>query len=140
MIPHRPPFLFVDKIIDITEIKITTEKKVNSNESFFKGHYPGNPIMPGVLVCEAVIQSGAILVFSTYKNSGTSQIGSKGVPVLTRIKDVKFKNIVRPNDLLLIQVELAEKIGGVYFMKGVARVNGKVAVRLEFAVASTNVD
>ena len=130
----------MDKIIDITEIKITTEKKVNSNEFFFKGHYPGNPIMPGVLVCEAVIQSGAILVFSTYKNSGTSQIGSKGVPVLTRIKDVKFENIVRPNDLLLIQVELAEKIGGVYFMKGVARVNGKVAVRLEFAVTSTNGD
>ena len=130
----------MDQIIDITEIKITTEKKVNSNESFFKGHYPGNPIMPGVLVCEAVIQSGAILVFSTYKNSGTSQIGSKGVPVLTRIKDVKFENIVRPNDLLLIEVELAEKIGGVYFMKGVARVNGKVAVRLEFAVTSTNGD
>ncbi len=139
MIPHRPPFLFVDQIIDITEIKITTEKRVKSNESFFKGHYPGNPIMPGVLVCEAVFQSGAILVSSTYKNSVTLT-DSKGVPVLTRIKDVKFKNIVRPNDLLQIQVELAEKIGGAYFMKGIARVDGKVAVRVEFAVTIANVD
>ncbi|MEE9164792.1 MAG: 3-hydroxyacyl-ACP dehydratase FabZ [Nitrospinota bacterium] len=139
LIPHRPPFLFVDQIIDITEIKITTEKRVKSNESFFKGHYPGNPIMPGVLVCEAVFQSGAILVSSTYKNSVTLT-DSKGVPVLTRIKDVKFKNIVRPNDLLQIQVELAEKIGGAYFMKGIARVDGKVAVRVEFAVTIANVD
>ncbi len=140
MIPHRPPFLFVDQIIDITKIKITTEKRVKSNEPFFKGHYPGNPIMPGVLVCEAIFQSGAVLVSSTYKNSGTSAIDSKGVPVLTRIKDVKFKNIVRPNDLLQIQVELAERIGGAFFMKGVAMVDGKVAVRVEFAVTIANVD
>ena len=128
----------MDQIIDITKIKITTEKRVKSNESFFKGHYPGNPIMPGVLVCEAVFQSGAILVSSTQKKSSTSEIDSKGVPVLTRIKDVKFKNMVRPDDLLRIQVELAEKIGGAYFMKGVARVDGKVAVRVEFAVALIN--
>jgi len=140
LIPHRPPFLFVDQIIDITKIKITTEKRVKSNEPFFKGHYPGNPIMPGVLVCEAIFQSGAVLVSSTYKNSGTSAIDSKGVPVLTRIKDVKFKNIVRPNDLLQIQVELAERIGGAFFMKGVAMVDGKVAVRVEFAVTIANVD
>jgi len=140
LIPHRPPFLFVDQIIDITGLKITTEKRVKSNEFFFKGHYPGNPIMPGVLVCEAVFQSGAILVTSTYKNSDTPATESKGVPVLTRIKDVKFKNIVRPNDILQIEVELAEKIGGAYFMKGVARVDGKVAVRVEFAVTIANVD
>lgn len=96
--------------------------------------------MPGVLVCEAIFQSGAVLVSSTYKNSGTSAIDSKGVPVLTRIKDVKFKNIVRPNDLLQIQVELAERIGGAFFMKGVAMVDGKVAVRVEFAVTIANVD
>ena len=130
----------MDQIIDITKIKITTEKRVKSNEPFFKGHYPGNPIMPGVLVCEAIFQSGAVLVSSTYKNSGTSAIDSKGVPVLTRIKDVKFKNIVRPNDLLQIQVELAERIGGAFFMKGVAMVDGKVAVRVEFAVTIANVD
>ncbi len=130
----------MDQIVDITEIKITTEKRVKPNESFFKGHYPGNPIMPGVLVCEAVFQSGAMLLSSTCKNSVSSKIESKGVPILTRIKDVKFKNIVRPNDLLQIQVELAEKIGGTCFMKGVARVDGKVAVRVEFAVTIANVD
>tara|TARA_B100002003_G_scaffold227976_1_gene235947 strand:- start:149 stop:541 length:393 start_codon:yes stop_codon:yes gene_type:complete len=130
----------VDQIIDITKEKITTEKRVKFDEPFFKGHYPGNPIMPGVLVCEAVFQSGAILLSSICKDSGTSVIDSKGVPVLTRIKDVKFKNIVRPNNLLQIQVDLAERIGGAYFMKGVAMVDGKVAVRVEFAVTIANVD
>ena len=138
IIPHRPPFLFVDKIIDITGTNISTEKRVKPNESFFKGHYPGNPIMPGVLVCEAVFQSGAILLSSTQKNSGTSKADSKGVPVLTRIKDVKFKNIVRPDDLLQIQVELVEKIGEAYFMNGVARVDGKVVLRAKFTVALIN--
>ncbi len=133
-IPHRPPFLFVDKIIDITRTNISTEKRVKPDESFFKGHFPGNPIMPGVLVCEAVFQSGAILLSNTQKNSGTSKIDSKEVPVLTRIKDVKFKNMVRPDDLLQIQVELVEKIGGAYFMKGVVRIDSKVVVRVEFAV------
>lgn len=90
--------------------------------------------MPGVLICEAVFQSGAILLTSTQKNPGTPEIDSKGVPVLTRIKDVKFKNMVKPDDLLQIQVELVEKIGGAYFMKGVARVDSKVVVRVEFAV------
>ncbi len=130
----------MDQIIDIAGTKIATEKRVKSNEFFFKGHYPGNPIMPGVLVCEAVFQSGAILVTSTYKNSDTPATELKGVPVLTRIKDVKFKNIVRPNDILQIEVELAEKIGGACFMKGVARVDGKVAVRVEFAVTIANID
>lgn len=138
LIPHRPPFLFVDRIAAITDTNITTEKKVKATEPFFLGHYPGNPIMPGVLVCEAVFQSGAILVSQLMKNSRKSAADSKGVPLLTRIKDVKFKKVVRPDDLLQIQVELVEKLKNAYFMKGVARVEGKVAVRVEFAAAMPN--
>ena len=128
----------MDKIIDITETSITTEKRVKCDDFFFQGHYPENPIMPGVLVCEAVFQSGAILISRILKNSGTSAIESEKIPVLTRIKDVKFKSMVRPDDVLQMQVEISEIIGGAFFMKGVAKVDGKVAVRVEFAATLTN--
>jgi len=123
----------VDKIIAITETNVITEKRVKSDEPFFKGHFPENPIMPGVLVCEAVFQSGVILISGILKNAGKPVLESKGLPVLTRIKEVKFKNMVRPDDLLQIEVELVEEIGGAYFMKGMAKVAGKVVLRTEFA-------
>lgn len=63
-IPHRPPFLFVDKVIELTDTKIRAIKAINPEEPFFKGHYPGNPIMPGVLICESIFQTGAILLSS----------------------------------------------------------------------------
>ncbi len=124
----------MDRVVALSESKVTTEKRVNSEEPFFKGHYPGNPVMPGVLICEAIFQSGAILSSKIIKSSDKSEKEFKGVPVLTRIKDVKFKKIVRPDDLLQIEVELVEKVGEAFFMRGVARVNEKVAVRTEFAV------
>ncbi len=129
-IPHRSPFLFVDKIIEIDDKSITTEKTVRTDEDFFKGHYPGNPIMPGVLICESIFQSAAIYI--SKKIIGDGELG--GSPVLTRIKDAKFKNMVLPGDTLELKAEVIEVVSGVYFMKGVARVRGKVAVRVEFAV------
>jgi len=127
-IPHRPPFLFVDKIISASETQINTERKIREDEEFFKGHYPGNPLMPGVLICESIFQSAAILVGQNMPE------GTEGVPVLTRIKEAKFKNMVFPGDVLSVQVDIVEKLGSTHFMKGVAKANGKVAVRVAFAV------
>jgi 3-hydroxyacyl-[acyl-carrier-protein] dehydratase len=138
LIPHRPPFLFVDKVVSISKNDITTEKKVLSGEPFFAGHYPGNPIMPGVLICEAIFQSGAILVSQILKNSRPSLISSGGSPLLARIKDVKFKNVVRPNNLLEIHVKLVEKLGEAYFMIGTASVEKKVAAKAEFSALISN--
>ena len=129
-IPHRPPFLFVDKITELTENKIKTTKEISPDEPFFKGHYPGNPLMPGVLACESVFQTGAILLS---KMTGSDATFSDSIPVLSKIKEAKFKNIIRPGDLLEIEAELVEKITNVFFLKGKVSVAGKVMVRVEFA-------
>ena len=128
-IPHRPPFLFVDKIVELTETKIKTTKEVSPEEPFFKGHYPGNPIMPGVLICESIFQTGAILLSSIIGSVGD------GIPVLTRISNAKFKSMVKPGDLLAMEAELVEKVSNAFFLKGSASVAGKTVVTVEFAVS-----
>lgn len=134
-IPHRPPFLWVDTIIERTGNTITTSKYIPDNLDVFSGHYPGHPIMPGVLLCEAIFQSGALLM-SFLLDSGSS--GTAGArPILTRIEGAKFKRPVGPGDTVEIQVKLKETISSVSFMRGTLRVDGKVAVQVDFSCALT---
>lgn len=126
-IPQREPFLFVDKIISEEENKIVTGLTLTGDEDFFKGHFPGNPIMPGVLLQEALFQSGALLMSA--KSGG-------GLGVVTRVQNAKFKNMVRPLDELVMEVELVEQVSNASYMKGKTTVNGKVVLVIEFAVAS----
>lgn len=128
LIPHRAPFLLVDEVVAIDGHTIRTRKKVNPDDPVFKGHFPGQPVMPGVLICEAIVQSGAILI-ATLPGGGTQGL----VPVLTRLGNAKFKQMVRPGDVLEIEATLKEKMAGAFFMEGSARVNGKLAVSVEFA-------
>ena len=127
LIPQRAPFLFVNKITSLDDNKITTTLFLSGEEDFFKGHFPGNPIMPGVLLQEALFQSGAALMAGK---------DSKGLGVVTRVQNAKFKNMVRPGDTLEMEVELIESISNASYMKGSTRVNGKVVLVLEFTVAS----
>ncbi len=127
-IPHRPPFLFVDRIVEISGTKIKTIKEIRPDEPVFAGHYPGQPIMPGALICESIFQTGAILLSKIMGGMG------EGIPVLTRINNAKFKSIVRPGDTLDIEAELVEKVSNAYFMKGKASVAGKTSVMVEFTV------
>lgn len=127
-IPHRPPFLFVDRIVELSGTRIKTSKEIRPDEPVLAGHYPGQPIMPGALICESIFQTGAILL--------SKMIGgiAEGVPVLTRINNAKFKSIVKPGSTLDIEAELVEKVSNAYFMKGRASVGGKTSVTAEFTV------
>ena len=127
-IPHRPPFLFVDKIVEISGTKIRTVKEIKPDDPVFQGHYPGQPIMPGALICESIFQTGAILLSTIMGGL------SGGIPVLTRINNAKFKNIVKPGSTLDIEAELVEKVSNAYYMKGKASVAGKTSVIVEFTV------
>lgn len=127
LIPQRPPFLFVDRIITRDEKKIKTTLKLTGEEDFFKGHFPGNPIMPGVLLQEALFQTGAALM--AFKEGA-------GLGVVTRVQNAKFKNMVRPGDELEMEVELTESLANAHYMKGTTKVSGKTVLVIEFAVAS----
>lgn len=137
-IPHRPPFLLVDEVVSIEGNVIRARKRTGPGEWIFSGHFPGFPLMPGVLICEAIVQSGAILI--AHLNGPLTGEGSKSAPVLTRISNAKFKQMVRPGDVLEIEASLKEKLASAYFMEGTARVNGKVAVSLEFACTELKTD
>ncbi len=132
LIPHRPPFLWVDRIISVANNHILTEKDIPYDLNILQGHYPGNPIVPGVLLCEAIFQSGAL--FLAKNNSLENKIETR-FPILTRIGNVKFKKTVFPGETLEIKVTLTESISTVSLMKGVLKVNGKIAVTVEFACA-----
>lgn len=129
-IPHRDPFLWLDRIVDLSENEITAEKAVSPDLELFQGHYPEYPIMPGVLLCEAVFQAGALLIAESIQHEEW-----EGVPVLTRIIGAKFKREVRPGDVITIKASLKERVSSAWFMKGSVRVHGKIAVKVEFSCA-----
>ena len=134
LIPHRPPFLFIDRIVETNEGGAKTELKVHEKMPFFEGHYPGNPIMPGVLISEAVFQTGAI--FLSKEVIGSEQLNDESAtPVLSRIRDARFKKMVKPGDTLLISVFLVEKIGQFFNLRGEVRVSDKVVATVSFALA-----
>lgn len=139
-IPHRPPFLWLDRVLEISSEAIVAAKTIPPDLDIFKGHYPDYPLMPGVLLCEAVFQAGALLVGEALEKDGENGEGSaaRGMPVLTRILGAKFKREVRPGDAIEIRATLQEKVGPAWFMKGSVRVHGKVAVQVEFACAVKN--
>jgi len=137
-IPHRPPFLWVDSVISFDAETIVTEKFIAPDLDFFKGHYPGYPIVPGVLLCEAVFQTGALFMAKMLEKAGNSSETSPKTPVLTRIKGAKFKREVKPGDTIRMHVTLDENIGNAWFFKGKVLVNNKTAVKVDFGCAITD--
>lgn len=129
VLPHRYPFLLVDKILEIeTGKKAVGLKNVTANEPFFQGHFPGNPIMPGVLVVEAMAQVGGIAILSTEEYKGK-------LAVLTGIEKMKFRKQVVPGDALIMEAELIAFKMGIGRAKVCAKVEGKIAAEGEMMFA-----
>ena len=126
--PQREPFLFVDRVVAVTDNSIKTEKQVKADEPFFAGHFPGRPIMPGVLICEAVFQSSSILMS---RRAGVPS-NDERIPLITRISNVKLKRVVLPGDLMEVEVKLKEIVGQAAYMAGKVKVGEKIVLTVEF--------
>lgn len=125
-LPHRYPFLLVDKIIDLQPTYIVGVKNVTFNEYYFQGHFPGNPIMPGVLQIEALAQTGGILCINAMND------GAQYDTYFMKIDNCKFKQMVKPGDTMLLKMELSAPIRrGICEMHGTVFVNGKVATEAD---------
>ncbi len=130
-IPHREPFLLIDEIVEQSEDRIVCRKTFTGDEFWYHGHYPQFPITPGVLLCEAAMQAGAVLLSKRVADDPTL------VPVATRANNVQFKKMVLPGDTVLIETQLVEQLAKAFFMKARVTVDGKVAVRFDFACTLT---
>lgn len=128
IIPHRYPFLLVDKIIDMTDTKAVGIKNVTLNEPFFQGHFPSNPIMPGVLIVESLAQVGAVLALSLEENKGK-------LAVFTGMNNFKFRRQVKPGDTLTLEIELGSFRHGMGKASAKATVDGELAASGEIGFA-----
>lgn len=131
-LPHRYPFLLVDRVVEIEAGKrIVALKNVTINEPFFPGHFPGHPVMPGVLIVEAMAQVAALLSF---KSMGVKP-DENSVVLFAGIDNVRFKRQVVPGDQLVFEVEILQSKRSIYKYKGVARVDGQLATEAELMCA-----
>lgn len=130
-IPHRPPFLFVDRVLKTSEDSIEAERTLHKEEFYFTGHYPQMPLMPGVLICESIFQTAGIFLSKTMLQA--SDVQGK-VPVLTRIQEAKFKRMAFPGDTLVLEAKFLQCVHNFYFFKGSAKKDGQTLVSVEFVI------
>jgi len=128
LIPHRDPFLFVDRIVTRTADRIVCEWDVPADLDAFRGHYPAQPVLPGVLICELAFQSAACLL------APEAQATPGAVPVLTRIEDARFRRVVRPGETLRADVEVAQRVGPARYCRGTVACGGETVAQLAFTV------
>lgn len=134
LMPHRYPFLLIDKVLDYEPNSLRALKNVTVNEPFFTGHFPDNPVMPGVLITEALAQAGAILAYLKANSTPRDHLF-----FLAGINNAKFKQIVQPGDQLILSVAIMNNKGSFWKISGEARVEEKVVCSLEILSAMRNV-
>lgn len=132
LIPHRPPFLFVDAVVARTDTSLTATRTWRAAEDFYRGHYPGVPITPGVLLCEAVFQTGALLLAGKFAAADGQPAG---VPLLAKVENVRFRTPVYPGDTVTIEVKINEVAGGFYLMSGAMKCGDMRVLNVDFSVA-----
>ncbi len=131
LIPHRLPFLFVDTIVSHVGDTLVATRTWRPEEAFYQGHYPGAPITPGVLLCEAVFQTGALLMAKLMRGGD----GPDGVPLLTKVTDVRFRQPVYPGDTTTMEVRRTGSLGDFHFLEGSMKNGDKRVMNVEFSVA-----
>lgn len=130
-IPHRPPFLFVDEIVSESPESLVARRTWRADEDFYGGHYPGAPITPGVILCEAVFQAGALHLSRILAEQGAPA----GVPLLVKISDVRFRSPVYPGDVVTIEVRKKDSMAGFFIMSGSMRRGETRVLSVDFSVA-----
>ena len=128
-IPHRDPFLWLDSVSQIDDEKIVAQKTASESLDVFRGHYPDFPVLPGVLQLECCFQASAVLIARTMPTGND-------IPVITRVNNVQFRQMIRPGQTLDIEVEIVDRVSKAYDMKGRVKVDGKVACRVEFVATA----
>jgi 3-hydroxyacyl-[acyl-carrier-protein] dehydratase len=129
-IPHREPMLLVDEVLERSDQHLVCRRYFREGEFFVQGHYPEYPLVPGVILCEAAMQAGAILL--------SGLCSQQGIPVAARLNDVKFRRMVHPGDTIEVRVEIADRSTNVYVMKARVLLEETLAMRCEFACLITN--
>ena len=133
LLPHRFPFQFIDRVLEFEDgVRIVALKNVSINEPFFRGHFPEQPLMPGVLICEALAQAGALLAHRSTDGVVPGRVG-----VLAGLDRVRFRRPVLPGDQLHLEVVLLKRRRPMWKMRGTARVDGQVAAEAELSLMET---
>jgi 3-hydroxyacyl-[acyl-carrier-protein] dehydratase len=134
LIPHRPPFLFVDEIVSHDEQGLVARRTWRAEEDFYQGHYPGAPITPGVLLCEAVFQTAACYMALKAQAAGAKP--GEGVPLIAKISDVRFRHPVYPGDTIVLEVKQKDALGGFTMLGGnIKKADGTRVLNVDFSVA-----
>lgn len=129
IIPHRQPFMLLDTVEELTPgVRALAKKCVSYNEPYFQGHFPGEPVMPGVLIIEALAQAGAVAILSLEENRGKKAY-------FAAIQSARFKSKVVPGDVLYLETEIIKQKGSMGVGRAIATVDGKVAVQAELTFA-----
>jgi len=132
-IPHRDPFLFVDRIVEHRPDSIRVAWTVPADAPFFAGHFPGQPVTPGVLLCEHAFQAAAVLISRALGGFSAED----GVPVLTKLGDARFRRRVDPGETLDTTVEVEERVGPAWYLRATVRAGGRPALRVRFTLTAT---
>jgi len=133
LLPHRFPFQFVDRVLEFEDgVRLLALKNVSIDEPFFRGHFPEQPLMPGVLICEALAQAGALLA-----HRSSDGVAAGRVVILAGLDGVRFRRPVVPGDQLHLEVTLVKRHRPLWKMHGIARVDGQVAAEADLALMET---
>lgn len=132
LIPNRPPYLWVDKVVSIDDQSIHTQKFIDPKLELFAGHYPEFPVFPAALQCECAFQASAILIAKIGVSTGDK------VPVVARANNLKFRRMVRPGDTLDVFVKLTNRVKDVFYLKGHVLRDGEITTTLDFITTAAD--